>query len=89
MITTVPVRDLKDTARICTTVRNADGPVIVTKNGYAELVLLKPEEYDELSRAREKQRVYDAVARAEAEVGSGNWVSGEALFAEIETAYGL
>ena len=89
MIATVPVRDLKDTAKICATVRQAGGPVIVTRNGYPELVLVTPQEYDELSRAREKQRLYDAIAQGERDIEEGRWVPADVLLASLGDTYGL
>ena len=89
MLATVPVRDLKETAKICATVRKASGPVIVTKNGYPELVLITPEEYEELARAREKQRIYDAIAKAEAQIDAGQWVSGDDLLESLGHRHGL
>jgi len=44
----IPIKELKDTANISIMVRESEGPVYVTKNGYDDMVLLSTEEYDRL-----------------------------------------
>lgn len=51
MATCVPVRDMKDTAKFSETVRNADGPVTVTKNGRDEFVVMTSDAYEASSRS--------------------------------------
>ena len=86
---TVPVRDLKDTAKICKTVREAAGPVTVTRNGYAEMVLMRPEEYDEMRQAAGKQELYQAIAEAEERMDEGHWIDSEEMFEGLRRKYGL
>ena len=56
---------------------------VIMSFGYPELVLITPEEYEELARAREKQRIYDAIAKAEAQIDAGQWVSGDDLLESL------
>jgi len=44
----IPIKELKDTASISLMVRESEGPVYVTKNGYDDMVLMSTEEYDRL-----------------------------------------
>ena len=44
----IPIKELKDTANISTMVRENEGPVYVTKNGYDDMVLMSTAEYDRL-----------------------------------------
>jgi len=44
----IPIKELKDTANISLMVRESEGPVYVTKNGYDDMVLMSTEEYDRL-----------------------------------------
>ena len=44
----IPIKELKDTAGISLMVRESEGPVYVTKNGYDHMVLMSTEEYDRL-----------------------------------------
>ena len=86
---TVPVRDLKDTAKICKTVREAAGPVTVTRNGYAEMVLMRPEEYDEMRQAAGKQELYQAIAEAEERMDEGRYSDMGEDLARMRERYGL
>lgn len=85
----VPVRDLKDTAKFCQTVRDNDGPIIVTRNGYDEFVVLTPELYQRLDAAMRKQELYAAVDAAEERLGSGEGVSARDVLAQIRQRHGL
>lgn len=86
---TVPVRDLKDTAKICKTVREAPDAVIVTRNGYAEMVLVKPEDYDAMRRAQGMQEIYDAVAAAEERMDNGQYSDMGEDLERLRERYGL
>jgi len=44
----IPIKELKDTASVSQMVRESEGPVYVTKNGYGDMVLMSTEEYDRL-----------------------------------------
>jgi len=44
----IPIKELKNTAGISLMVRESEGPVYVTKNGYDDMVLMSTEEYDRL-----------------------------------------
>ena len=44
----IPITELKNTAAVSTMVRESPGPVYVTKNGYADMVIIPPKEYDRL-----------------------------------------
>lgn len=85
----VPVRDLKDTARFCKTVRESDGAVIVTRNGYDEFVALTPERYHEYEMALRRQDLYESVDAAEGRLASGQGVEGRSALVEIRARRGL
>ena len=44
----IPIKELKDTAKVSLMVRESTEPIYVTKNGYAEMVIMKAEEYDRM-----------------------------------------
>ena len=44
----IPIKELKNTANVSLMVRESEGPVYVTKNGYNDMVLMSNEEYDRL-----------------------------------------
>lgn len=85
----VPIRDLKDTAKFCQTVRENDGPIVVTRNGYDEFVVLSPEHYRQLELLRRKQELYAAVDAAEARFAAGEGVDARDALQEIRERHGL
>ena len=49
----IPIRDLKDTAEISRMCHEApDEPILVTKNGYQDMVIVSPEFYEEMEKLR-------------------------------------
>ena len=74
----VPVRDMKDTAAFAKLVRESSEPIIVTKNGYSEFVVMRAEDYD-LMR--------EEVAKASYE--EGDFVDGPAFVSDVREKYGL
>ena len=89
MLTAVPVRDLKDTAKFCQTVHESDGPIVVTRNGYDEFFVLSPEQYHELEMARHRQLIYEVVDAAEDSLAAGKGISARPALAQIRQRYGL
>ena len=43
----IPIRDLKDTAKISEMVHESDEPIFVTKNGYGEMAIMSMKAYEE------------------------------------------
>ncbi|MDO4798179.1 MAG: hypothetical protein Q4A01_09205 [Coriobacteriales bacterium] len=87
--TAVPVRDLKDTARFCRTVRESDGPIVVTRNGYDEFFVLTPDLFHEFVMMRRRQELYNEVDAAEARLASGQGVSARDALAQIRRHHGV
>lgn len=87
--TTIPIKDLKDTAKICETVRASDEPIVVTRNGYAEMVLVKPDDYQRMHRAEVMQEIIDAVAAAEERIDRGEYVDGDVFMSQLREKYGV
>lgn len=61
----VPVKDMRDTASFLKLVKGSAQPVVVTKNGYDECVVMTSEEYDYLVAAEERSRLYLSLLEAE------------------------
>ena len=64
----VPITDLRKTSEISAICHEANGPIIVTKNGYSDLVIMTVEAYE---RQMWEQGVSAKLAVAEAELQSG------------------
>ena len=64
----VPIRDLKDTNKICEKAQSISEPIFVTKNGYGALVVMSMETYERNYAAMEVRR---KLREAEDELASG------------------
>lgn len=64
-----PITDLKKTSEISEFCHSIDEPVLITKNGYSDLVIMSVETYE---RERLRQEVYLKLAEAEAEFQAGS-----------------
>jgi len=43
----IPINELKNTAHISKTCKESDVPIVITKNGYGEMVLMSVELYEQ------------------------------------------
>ena len=64
----IPIRDLKNTAKISELCHQTDEPVFITKNGYGDMVLMSMKAYEEKMLMLD---VYARIAEAEEEVRKG------------------
>ena len=86
---TIPIRDLKDTSKVVRLCHESPEPITVTRNGYEEMVLVKPEDFREMERARQKQRIYDMVAEAEEDIAAEKTREATSFFDELWKRHGL
>lgn len=64
----IPIKELKDTAKISEMCHENEGPIYVTKNGYGDMVLMSIESYEEICR---KERIYKDLEIAESDILAG------------------
>ena len=60
----IPIRDLKKTAEISEMCHSTNEPIFITKNGYADLVVMSIETYEQIV---ETQVIDNAISDAEEE----------------------
>lgn len=89
MPTCVPIKDMRDTAAFAHLVETAPDPVIVTKNGYDQFVVLRSKDYDELKDAAAKARLMERIALAEKERAEGTSKDALESAAAMRAHYGL
>lgn len=89
MQTCVPIKDMKDTAAFAATVENADGPVIVTRNGRAAFAVMTMEELDSLRLEASRSELYRLVSEAEGDLARGRLADARASQAQARARYGL
>ena len=85
----VPVRDMKDTAAFAKLVRESSEPIIVTKNGYSEFVVMRAEDYDLMREEVAKARLLRVLADADRSYEEGDYVDGPAFVSDVREKYGL
>ena len=53
----IPIKELKDTAKVSELCHQTSEPIFITKNGYGDMVLMSMESYEEMHR---REQVYRA-----------------------------
>lgn len=89
MATCVPISELKDTAAFSKKVAVAGEPVIVTKNGYEEFVVLDPELFKTYRKETPEEKLERLLSEADRDVAAGRVGSAKEGLAQIRQAYGL
>ena len=89
MATCVPISDLKDTAAFSRKIASAGEPVIVTRNGYEEFVVLDPALFRKYRRETPEEELERLLEEADRDIELGLVDDARAGLAEIRSAYGL
>lgn len=82
----IPIRDLKDTAKISEICHASSEPVYVTKNGYGDMVFMSMEAYEAMEA---RQRLYQDLELSERQIAEGRTKEAHAVLAEIRSKYGI
>ena len=85
----VPVKELKDTAHISRLCHESAEPIHVTRNGYADMVIMSAEVFEELE---ERARLGQAVALVQegvAALSRGEYRDAFEAVASLRGKYGL
>ena len=64
----LPIRDLKNTAKISAICKETDAPVFITKNGYGDMVVMSMSCYE---RSLARLDVFDRLDEAERQLAAG------------------
>lgn len=89
MPTCVPIKEMRNTAAFAELVANSDEPVIVTKNGYDQFVVIRSGDYDDLKRAEAKAKLMERIAIAEHERATGVTCDFDEALNQITEKHGL
>ena len=82
----LPVNELKNTASIMKTCKDSHVPIVITRNGYGEAVLMSIELYEELFTKMQAAALINAGLD---EIDSGaEPADGKGFFASMRTKYG-
>lgn len=78
----IPIRDLKDTAKVSELCKQSSEPIYITKNGYGDMVLMSMKVYEEKMLLLE---AYQKIAEAEAEIQAGRTMDAKAALQVLAT----
>ncbi|MCD8285846.1 MAG: type II toxin-antitoxin system Phd/YefM family antitoxin [Clostridia bacterium] len=79
----IPMKDLRDTNKICEMCRAADGPIFVTKNGYGELVIMSMQTYEDMRISE----IHDKILNGQQQIREGKYVDGPSFMEELKKEY--
>ena len=82
----VPIRDLKDTAKISELCHQTGEPIYITKNGYGDMVIMSMELFEE---QRKKWEMYSDIEISEEQISQGKTKNAKAALAAVRAKYGL
>jgi PHD/YefM family antitoxin component YafN of YafNO toxin-antitoxin module len=82
----LPIKELKDTAKISRLVQGSDEPVFVTKNGYGDMVVMNMQVYEQTMLLG---NLHARLAEAEADFGEGKTTDAFESLDGIRAKYGL
>ncbi len=82
----IPINELKNTAKITKTCQESDVPIIITKNGYGEMVLMSIPLYEKtMAEAQAAMHVNEALDEIDA---GAEPVEGHTFLASMKEKYG-
>jgi prevent-host-death family protein len=80
----LPIRDLKNTAKISELCRKTDAPIFITKNGHGDMVIMSMKQYEETLA---KMEAYAKLETADAQVEQGQVADAGASLKELRSKY--
>ena len=82
----IPINEFKNTAQISQTCKESQVPIIITKNGYGEMVLMSLELYEQ-TIAKMQAALLINESLSDVEKGA-NLIDGEKFFSSMRKKYG-
>lgn len=85
----VPISDIKDTVAFSKKVATAGEPVIVTKNGYEQFVVIDAELFRSYRKETPEEHLERLLSEADHDIALGNLTDMQAGLEAMRAAYGL
>ena len=82
----IPIKDLKDTARVSELCHQVDEPIFITKNGYGDMVLMSMELFE---TTRKKWEMYSDIEISEKQIKQGKTKDARKALRTVREKYGL
>lgn len=65
MLTCVPIRDLRDTNKISQLCKESNDPIIVTKNGYEDMVVMSMDVFNRMWQVELRAKIDEGIRQAD------------------------
>ena len=82
----IPIKELKDTARMSDMCHESSEPIYVTKNGYGDMVFMSMETFEAMRR---REQIYRELEISERQISEGSVRSAEEALSDVRARYGL
>ena len=82
----IPIRDLKDTAKISQMCSESKEPIYITKNGYGDMVIMSMRTYEERLGMAD---IYAKLAEAEEDIRAGRSSDAASSLSDIRAKYNV
>ena len=82
----IPIKDLKNTAKMSELCHGSDEPIFITKNGYGDMVIMSMETYE---KALYLQNISEKLALAEKQIEERKAIDATASLKELRGKYGV
>ena len=82
----IPIKDLKDTAKVSEMCHKSPDPIFVTKNGYGDMVLMSMEAFEETYK---KEQLYCELESSENQIRTGRTRAAREALSDVRKSYGL
>ena len=82
----IPIKDLKDTAKVSEMCHKSSDPIFETKNGYGDMVLMSMEAFEEM---HQREQLYRELEISENEIRGGKTRSAREALSDVRENYGL
>ena len=82
----IPIRDLKDTAKVSELCHKTGEPIFITKNGYGDMVLVSMKTYEEQLLMLD---VFTKIAEAEEDIKEGKTLDAKAALKDLRTRFNV
>ncbi len=85
----IPISELKNTGEVSRLCHEQDGPILVTKNGSEDMVIVSPELWKRMEEADVERRLLAEVSIGERAASAGDVTGYEEDTVRLRVAYGL
>ena len=82
----IPIKELKNTAKISELCHQSNEPIYITKNGYGDMVLMSMELFES---TRSRWEMYNDIEMSEEQIKQGKTKDARSALSHVREKYGL